>query len=186
MLHSPKEQNVPLHVEPSPCIFTTSPCAKMASPREVHLSPCTPEASTRAVGAWPGERPVSAASFTICLVVIATAWHSGKPVGKRIGLADSQSYLHSPEGVNRGSIPRFRYIVAKFFSRFDPASNRVFDIRNGLAAGITVRGAWPEVRNVGDPAFVLGRPEQIDMIVRLVHGSIYRPCSSTRSRNSRT
>ena len=93
-----------------------------------------------------------------------------------------QSLLAS--GVDCGAIARFGHGKVALPGHFQPPLNSIVDIGDRFAARFAMRRAGLEIGNVRDPALVLGGPEKVDMIVGLVHGWIYRPCSSTSSRTN--
>lgn len=56
-------------------------------------------------------------------------------------------------------------------ARFQPQFDRNLGLGDGLCARVAMRRARPQIGHVGDPARVLGRPEQVDMVMRLVHAA---------------
>lgn len=76
-------------------------------------------------------------------------------------------------GVDSRSITRFWNGHAPFGGCFDPEFNGVLNIRNRLIRRIAMGRAWLEIGNVRDPAIVLGRPEQIDMVMVLSQVAVF-------------
>lgn len=55
-------------------------------------------------------------------------------------------------------------------SRFKPSLDSYLDFVNGFKRRVAVRGTWLQVWDVGDPALVVGIPEDID-VVAVLHRS---------------
>src|SRR5438067_13757762 len=91
-----------------------------------------------------------------------------------------------PGGVDRWPVARLGNLEARLACRLKPAFDRLGRILDCFGTCVSVRHAAAEVRDIGNPEVVLVRPEQIDVVMRLVHDPICRPYSSTNSSKRRT
>ncbi|SBV33582.1 protein of unknown function [uncultured Sphingopyxis sp.] len=88
---------------------------------------------------------------------------------------ESETWRHLSRRVNCRAIAGLGDRKTLLPRNLKPTLDRVADIGDSLLARIAMRRTRPQIGDIGDPAFVLAGPEQVDVVMGLVHSSIYRP-----------
>lgn len=72
-------------------------------------------------------------------------------------------------GVDRWAVTKFGNRKAHVTRNSEPAVDRIVDIRDRFRLCAAVGRTGLQIGNISDPALILCRPEQIDVVVRFVH-----------------
>jgi hypothetical protein len=75
-------------------------------------------------------------------------------------------------GIERGAVTRFGDRLVDGPGSFQPEFDGLPQLRDGAFRRVAMRGAQTQIGYIGDPALVVGVPEQVDMIARFpAHGA---------------